>query len=156
MMNKIIVLLVVVITVLLTFWSMKSVEVIDVHMSDAGYSNIVVSHLPYTDKSRIEWWLENQKGFEDKYKIPSPSKYGSYNIAVWGIGDGYINFERNYKKDLYCFGDMKADKNCIEKNLLLTIRKGVDGKTIFTIGINGETYVLNGDEIVKVQKNKNW
>nr|WP_244987214.1 DUF943 family protein [Winslowiella toletana] len=67
-----------------------------------------------------------------------------------------IDDEESYKNDLYCFNAMKTNRNCIRKNLLLTIRKGVDGKTKFTIGIDGDAYVLDNNKILKIQQNKNW
>ncbi|MFS2224953.1 DUF943 family protein [Pantoea sp. B65] len=131
----------------LNFWSLRAVNIIDIH-SAREYSQIIVDHLPFTDKEKIEWWLKNQQEIMKKYNIPHSYKDGSYNITIWNIGDGYLNSDEYYRKDLLCFSDMKDKRNCIEKKLLLTIEKSANNKIYFSIGYSGNIYTFENNKII--------
>ncbi|MFX4316237.1 DUF943 family protein, partial [Enterobacter sp. 63] len=63
---------------------------------------------------------------------------------VWDVGDGYLR--DSPREDYFCFPDMKAEKNCIEKNELLEVafRFPEDNRISFIVGDN--LYVMNNKD----------
>jgi len=109
--------------------SLRPVEIIAVHY-DGNFSHILVRNFPFTDKGKINWWLKNKEILKEKYKIPSPSPYGSFTVNFWDFGNGY---KEEDKYDRRCFDDMKTNKNCIDKNLIFSIKRIKDSHTLFIV-----------------------
>ncbi|WP_016593924.1 DUF943 family protein, partial [Yersinia pestis] len=60
------------------FWLLlHPVEIVSVHQRN-DYSDVLVRNFPLTDKSKINWWLENRDMLKDKYSIPKPASDGFY------------------------------------------------------------------------------
>ncbi|MCS5450220.1 DUF943 family protein [Enterobacter huaxiensis] len=116
------------------------VKIIDVHRStnSLGYDDIIVGHFPLTDRGRINWWLSQRDMLKKKYNIPSGQEFF---LTVWDVGDGYLR--DSPREDYFCFPDMIAEKNCIEKNKLLAVdaRFSDDNKVNFIIDDN--KYIMN-------------
>ncbi|MBP2168108.1 hypothetical protein J2125_001300 [Erwinia toletana] len=133
------------------FWSLRPVNVIGVHYHN-DFSYVIVDHLPFTDKAKVNWWLDHQQEFREKYHIPAPSESGNFDVSVWAAGKGYLNYDQSYKQDLLCFKDMESQDNCIEKNLLLTIKNIPGQKVYFVIGFHDSVYQPDNDKrLIRVQ-----
>lgn len=125
-------------------WSLRHVNIIHASAKTPGGSAIVVDHFPYTDRDRIHWYLDHRKELQEIYGVPGKDEY---SILIWGIGEGFLNPEKNYKRDLYCFMDIHEKNNCIEKNLYLKVRLFKNGdeikKEVFEIGYSGYSYSVD-------------
>ncbi|WP_414147377.1 DUF943 family protein [Erwinia sp. BNK-24-b] len=105
-----------------SFLNRQDVTVIDAHY-DGHTAQIIVDRLPFSKSAKIDWWLSNQGKIRSKYRIPSGNK-GPFLIAVFAFGEGY---QEEGKEDRLCFNDIKPPRNCIDKNILMTIWRTRDG-----------------------------
>ncbi len=121
---------------------LKPVKIIAVH-NDGNYSAVLVTHFPYTDTGKIDWWHDNRDMLKNRYGIPRPSSDGNFTITFWLFGEGYMKRE---KYDRLCFNHMKTDKNCIEKNKVFSVSKGR----------NGGMQLMVYDGIYKTDNNGKW
>ncbi len=130
----------------LIWLTFRPVKIVSVH-KDENFSHVLVRNFPLTDKGKISWWIENKDILKENYNIPNPAPYGSFTVNFWDFGEGYKEEE---KHDRRCFDDMKTNKNCIDKNLLLSIKRIKYGNTLFIV-YDGDNYRLeeNGD-IIKI------
>ncbi|WP_016599009.1 DUF943 family protein [Yersinia pestis] len=120
---------------------------ISVHQRN-NYSDILVRNFPFTEKGKINWWLENRDMLKAKYSIPKPASDGFYTIIFWDFGDGY---KEEGKYDRLCFSDMNTTKNCIEKEKYMTIYKIKNDEPLFSF--DGNRYFLNeNNKIVKMKR----
>ncbi|WP_016585397.1 DUF943 family protein, partial [Yersinia pestis] len=127
--------------------SRHPVEIISVHQRN-NYSDILVRNFPFTEKGKINWWLENRDMLKAKYSIPKPASDGFYTIIFWDFGDGY---KEEGKYDRLCFSDMNTTKNCIEKEKYMTIYKIKNDEPLFSF--DGNRYFLNeNNKIVKMKR----
>lgn len=108
--------------------NLRPVKIIAVHKSD-NFSNILVDHFPLTVRGKIAWWQKNKAMLKSCYGIPDASSDGGYHVTFWLFGDGYME---QGKYDRLCFSDMKAKKNCIEKNKTLTVDNSKNTGIFFT------------------------
>lgn len=136
---------IIILLVAVKLWDMRGVTVIGGHKAQHGYSDVVVDRLPYSDKAKIEWWLKNRDSIHDKFALPEANEMGNYAVFVWGSADGYLEASKHPHEDLLCFEDMHVAANCIEKNLLLTIRKDGDEQPTFEIDNSNVIYQLSND-----------
>ncbi|WNJ79772.1 DUF943 family protein [Cedecea neteri] len=97
--------------------SLRPVEIVAVH-HDGNYSDVLVKDFPFTNRGKINWWLENKDMLKAKYDIPRPASHGGYTITIWMFGEGY---KAEGKYDRLCFDDMKTEINCIDKNSVFSI-----------------------------------
>ncbi|MFC0139467.1 DUF943 family protein [Erwinia mallotivora] len=127
--------------------SLRSVEIVAVHHRSSGFSDVLVTHFPPTDKGKINWWLKNKDMLKDKYGIPKPDSDGYFYVTFWLFGEGY---KKGGKYDRLCFDDMKTKVNCIEKDSVFSVDKSRNMGVMFTL-YDGDNYRLghNGD-IIKV------
>ncbi|AHK19378.1 membrane protein [Yersinia similis] len=129
------------------FWvSRHPVEIISVHQRN-NYSDVLVRNFPFTDKGKINWWLENRDILKAKYSIPKPASDGFYTVIFWDFGDGY---KEEGKYDRLCFYNMKSSKNCIDKNSLIIISNNKNNVMSFTF--DSGIYQLKNGEIVKMKR----
>lgn len=147
--KKTIFLLFLAVCVLVGYWfwlSLRPVEIIGVH-ENGNHSYVLVKNFPFTDRGKINWWLENKNRLKDKYQIPKPATYGSYTIIFWLFDEGY---KEEGKYDRICFNDMPAPVNCIEKNAIFSINKSTNLGTIFTV-YDGDNYRVKDGKIIIVK-----
>lgn len=136
--------------VLLVYWfwlSLRPVEIVAIHHRSSGFSDVLVTSFPPTDKGKIKWWLKNQNMLKDKYAIPKPDSNGYFYVTFWLFGKGY---KEEGKYDRLCFNDIKTKINCIEKDAIFSVDKSRNMGLMFTV-YDGDNYRLdlNGD-IIKV------
>ena len=96
-----------------------SVQVVAVH-HDKYTAEILVDRLPESEKARIEWWLHNKKIIMSHYGIRPIDSGGPDYITIYQFGIGYLPAG---KEDLLCFSDIKSERNCIDKNILMTVSR---------------------------------
>ncbi|QJW56833.1 hypothetical protein HL670_03730 [Serratia plymuthica] len=126
--------------------SQRTVEIIAVHQRHE-ISSILVNNFPFTDRGRIAWWFKNKDMLKNRYGAPRPDRDGSFTIIFWNFGDGY---KEEGKSDRLCFENMKAVKNCIEKERYMTIYKFNNEEPFFSF--DGKRYIANAKgEIVKIK-----
>lgn len=64
---------------------------------------------------------------------------------IWDYGSGYevyreASFLEFYRPDYFCFEDMTADENCLDKgNILMDVKMDASGRINYDIGL--KTYV---------------
>jgi len=130
-----------IIAVILLAWiNLRPVEVVAVHQDDE-FAYILVRNFPLTDRGKIAWWLAHANELKEKYAFPRPGPYGLYSISFWDFKDGY----KEDAFDLFCFSDMKTRKNCIDKNVVLSVDNAIDGTVFFTT--DNDTYTLKDGKI---------
>ncbi|MGV3345160.1 DUF943 family protein [Enterobacteriaceae bacterium LUAb1] len=127
----------------------RPVAIVAIHIDD-NFSDVLVKRFPFTDKGKINWWLENKDILKKRYDIPRPSLSGYFTITFWDFGDGYKKQQEKY--DRLCFDDMETDANCIEKNAIFIISNDRDNRIYFTV--DNRRYMLQKEG--KVIKLKNW
>lgn len=117
---------IIVITALLAFFyfyiNRQDVIVIGTHYN--GHSaEVLVDRLPFSDAAKIYWWEKNQDAIRSKYHIPAGDA-GPFLIVVYAFGEGY---KEEGKEDRRCFDDVKPPRNCIDKNMLMSIMTTREG-----------------------------
>ena len=130
-MKKIICLLLIII-ILIGFYLWRdnvSVNIIAIHQTKYT-AEIVVDRLPLTERSLIKWWAGNRKEIESKYRIASLENGGPDYITIYKFGDGY---KKEGKEDRLCFPNVEPPRNCIDKNILMTIWRTRDGGIKYNI-----------------------
>jgi len=130
------------------FWWLASppVKIIAVHQED-NFSEILVKNFPFTDKGKINWWLENKDSLKINYKIPYPSSSGNFYVSFWDFGEGY---KEEGKYDRRCFNDMNTLENCIDKNSVFSVENTRNKEIIFTV-YNGRYLMKNDGNIIKLK-----
>jgi hypothetical protein len=118
-------------------------EVVLVH-NEKEMTVIVAKDFPFTQTGRIRWWKENERIIKEKYHIPNRNDGSVYYIAILDINHGlkkvseadYTSWYSLSKDDLFCFDEIKSERRCIEKNVLMEITVGLDGSIgyIFEVG----------------------
>ncbi|MBH1932521.1 DUF943 family protein [Serratia rubidaea] len=117
----------------------RTVKIMDAHHGQYT-AQILVDHLPWSHSASINWWLKNQSSILKQYNIPSADADGPIFITIYAFGDGY---KEAGKKDRRCFDEMQATKNCIDKNILMSVRRTRDGDTEFSF--DDVAYLRNQD-----------
>lgn len=136
--------------VLLSYWlwlSLRPVEIIAVHHRSSGFSDVLVTSFPPTDKGKITWWLKNKDMLKDKYGIPKPDGNGYFYLTFWLFGEGY---KKEGKFDRLCFTDMAPPVNCIEKDRVFSISFSKNRGTIFTVN-DGEYSMTRQGKVRKLK-----
>ncbi|MGF9659397.1 DUF943 family protein [Pantoea agglomerans] len=136
--------------VLLSYWLwlfLRPVEIIDVHHRSSGFSDVLVTNFPPTDKGKINWWLKNKDMLKNKYDIPMPERNGYFYTTFWIFGEGY---KEEGKYDRLCFVDMSPPVNCIEKDRVFSISSSKNRGTIFTVN-DGEYRMNKEGKIIKIK-----
>ncbi len=140
------------IVALYNLWTLRTVTVF--YVSAKKGNNIVVDHLPLTDRDRIHWFREHKQEFKEKYNL-----YHMFDrkIYIWDIGNGFTNNQLSPHADLYCFDEMNAEKNCIEKNLLFVAETNSDGRETYYIGGMGTlSYTLSSDGAISMHRDEHF
>lgn len=136
--------------VLLGYWlwlSLHPVEIVAIHHRSSGFSDVLVTSFPPTDKGKINWWLKNKDTLKDKYDIPKPDSDGYFYVTFWLFGEGY---KKEGKYDRLCFDDMKIKVNCIEKDAVFSVDKSRNMGVMFTVYDGGNYRLDHNGDIIKV------
>lgn len=118
----------------------RLVHVINVHFNRYT-AQVLVDHLPVTKHAKQNWWFENKDKIFAKFKVPSRDDGGPSSITVFAFGEGY---QESGKEDRLCFDDMAPPKNCIDKNILLTIDLTGEGDTRIGFERSYRVFLKNG------------
>ncbi|WP_250318470.1 DUF943 family protein [Rosenbergiella gaditana] len=98
------------------------VSVVDAHY-DGRTGQVIVDKLPFLESDKISWWNESKENIMRKYNIPS-GQNTPFLITIYAFGDGYKEEE---EEDRRCFQNIKPPKNCIDKNIIMSITRRRDG-----------------------------
>lgn len=120
------------------------VKIIAIHKDN--YAPVVVfDRLPLPDAKKIAWWRDESKNIltnEDDAQIHNRA----LNYYIYRFGEGY---QESGKEDRLCFDDMKAPKNCLDKDILMIVRYRKNGDIQFDI--DDDAYILRqSGELKKV------
>lgn len=122
----------------------SQVKIIAVH-KDNYAPVVVVDRLPLSDAKKIAWWRDESKNIlanEDDAQIHNRA----LNYYIYRFGEGY---QESGKEDRLCFDDMKAPKNCLDKDILMIVRYRKNGDIQFDI--DDDAYILRpSGELKKV------
>ena len=116
----------------------EPVEIVAVHKNKV-VSNVLVKNFPVTDRGKLDWWQKNHAWLKEKYGVPEFAQDGSFSVWFWRFGDGYKKLPTHDFRlsvntpQFLCFREMKTEKNCIEKDPLLTVDTGSDGSIYYTL-----------------------
>lgn len=120
------------------------VKIIAIH-KDNYAPVVVVDRLPLSDAKKIAWWRDESKNIlanEDDAQIHNRA----FNYYIYRFGEGYQELG---KEDRFCFDDMKAPKNCLDKDILMIVRYRKNGDIQFDI--DDDAYILRqSGELKKV------
>lgn len=120
------------------------VEIVAVHENN-NHSYVLVKKLPFTDRGKINWWLEKKMCLKIRIKFLNLTQMVSLLLS-FGILVRVIKKEGKY--DRLCFDDMKPPINCIEKDKVFTVSNGRNMGLSFTT--NNEIYrIKKSGKIVK-------
>lgn len=129
-------------TALYNLWTLRKVNVLYIDSYKDVMLDMVVDHLPLTDKGRIEWFLENKNQLQKNHP---EFNQNTVEIIFLGIGEGFMSLRENPHEDLLCYDSLKQEKNCIEKDVLMVVDFYTNGVTDFDIGFGGPGYRVSGD-----------
>lgn len=129
------------------WFNQRNVHIIDIHRN-AYTAEILVDHLPLTEADSIEWWIKNKRDILTKYNIPEREAGGPDYITFYAYGEGY---QEEGTADRLCFDDIKPPKNCIDKDILMTISHNRNGEVRFSFSESIYIETKNG-EIKKMAK----
>lgn len=136
------------------FWTLRPVEVLHVDSDAGGTVVVVVDHMPWTDKEKIDWYLSRREALQKKYPLYD-NNWHSYYIA--DIGDGFTNYNKSPGEDLLCFSTLKNDDNCIIKKYFLIIDEFSYKNTRFYVSGDETAYQLTPDKKLEfVQHDEGW
>lgn len=113
----------------------SQVKIIAIH-KDNYAPVVVVDLLPLSDAKKIAWWRDESKNIltnEDDAQIHNRA----LNYYIYRFGEGY---QESGKEDRLCFDDMKAPKNCLDKDILMIVRYRKNGDIQFDI--DDDAYIL--------------
>lgn len=120
------------------------VKIIAIHKDNCA-PVVVVDLLPLSDAKKIAWWRDESKNIltnEDDAQIHNRA----LNYYIYRFGEGY---QESGKEDRLCFDDMKAPKNCLDKDILMIVRYRKNGDIQFDI--DDDAYILRpSSELKKV------
>ena len=72
--------------ILFSYWiwlSLRTVEILGIHHRSSGFSDVLVTNFPLTDKAKINWWLKKKDILSDNYGIPKPDRNGHFYVTFW-------------------------------------------------------------------------
>jgi len=117
-------------------WRMAQPVQVDAIHKDGSHSNILVTHFPFTDRGRIEWWEKNKARLITEYGIPEPDNDGDYTVLFWAWDGVYRKYGSVYEdSDLRCFEDKKDEARCIIKSdIPLHVSRSRHGRLTYYIG----------------------
>jgi len=126
------------------FFKTVPVKIIAIH-KDNYAPVVVVDQLPLSDAKKIAWWRDESKNIlanEEAAQI----HHRALNYYIYRFGKGY---QAPGKEDRLCFDDMKAPKNCLDKDILMIVRYRKNGDIQFDI--DDDAYILRpSGELMKV------
>lgn len=129
-------------TAFYNLWTLRPVRILYVDSFQGMSVNIVVDHLPWTDKDRIKWYLEHKKMLQMKYPVFTEN---TSRIVFFEAGAGFVSFRENPHEDLRCFEDIKSEKRCIPKDIALVVNVDAPGIVDFITDFSGTTYQILGE-----------
>lgn len=124
----------------------------------ASHVSVLVSNFPWTDRGRINWWLQNKERIKIQFGIPAPDADGSFEIVFWAWDGIYrIDHGADEDSDLRCFNDMQEKANCIVKNdIPLQVSRLKSGITIFDIGWDDRRVYSQSKEGDEPKRRRDW
>ncbi|EJT9340264.1 DUF943 family protein [Salmonella enterica subsp. enterica serovar Carswell] len=133
----------IILSVFMSCWLSRPVEIIGVHYYSDEKINIVARHFPFTDQGKLDWWRKNEKFIIAKYNLPE----SHFSVNVWNFGEGYQKLSPYVQEDeFYCFSDIKSESKCIKKDLYMSAESGGNYHRIFLLSDSGYFYQRRKDD----------
>jgi len=126
-------------------WTLRPVNIIYTYSDAGGVVMLVVDHLPWTDRDKINWYLSRQQQIKSNH--PLIDDYHTYYVA--DIGNGFTNYQNSPHEDLFCIPTIKTEKNCIAKNYLLIVDEQPYRNTRYYITTSGSEYELTPENKIE-------
>lgn len=127
-------------------WTLRPVDILHVD-SDAGSTVVlVVDHLPWTDRSKIDWFLARRENLRSKYPLYNE---GWHRYYIMGIGNGFTNHESNPHEDLLCFPVINSLNKCVIKDYLLIVDEYQNRNTQFYVSKADSEYQMTPDKKIE-------
>lgn len=100
---------------------------------------IAVKGLPYSAKSKLDWWLDNKNLLISKYQLDFNNPKEQPSIYIYNFGDG---FKKEEIKDRLCFDNVPSPKNCIDKDIIMVISQLRNGN--IKLAVDGDVFIQDG------------
>ena len=120
-------------------WTLRPVNILHVDSDGDGVVVLVVDHMPWTDRDKIDWYLAHREEIRSKYPLFDEIKQSYY---ILGVGDGFTNYERSPHEDLRCFTVIDSNNYCVIKDYLLIIDEYTNENTRFYVSEGKVEYQL--------------
>ncbi|KFC07487.1 hypothetical protein GTGU_01871 [Trabulsiella guamensis ATCC 49490] len=112
------------------FWTLRPVSILYVYSDGYGIVNLVVDHMPLTDRGKIGWYLAHREYIQSTYPLFPEIRHRYY---VTNVGEGFTNQENSPHEDLRCFPAIDSKKNCVIKDYFLIVDENVNENTRFYV-----------------------
>lgn len=131
---------------LYNLWTLRTVKMLYVY-SDAGSTvAVVVDHLPWTDRDKINWFLAQKETLKIKYPLFDDAYHTYY---IMSVGNGFTNYDKSPHEDLLCFPTINDNDNCIVKEHILIVDDFPDDRTIFYVSPDWVGYQFTSEKILE-------
>lgn len=109
-------------------WTIRPVNILYVYSNEGITVTLVVDHMPWTDREKIDWYLARRDELKRKY--PSYDNTWQYYYII-DISDGFTNNEKSPHEDLFCIPTIQNENNCVVKNYFLSVYENPYSNTRF-------------------------
>ncbi|ARJ43590.1 hypothetical protein B1H58_17105 [Pantoea alhagi] len=125
---------------------LRPVEIVAAHHKN-GFTDLLVKNFPFTDRGKINWWLENHAMLKEKYNAPYLDEDGTFWATIFLFGDGY---QKDIIDERLCFDEIKSELRCIDKNAVMTVFSNRYNQVFFRVS-KGKYILRKNGEIDKVE-----
>lgn len=109
-------------------WTIRPVNILYVYSNEGITVTLVVDHMPWTDREKIDWYLARRDELKRKYP-PYDNAWQYYYII--DISDGFTNNEKSPHEDLFCIPTIQNENSCVVKNYFLSVYENPYSNTRF-------------------------
>ncbi|MFT1055496.1 DUF943 family protein [Enterobacter hormaechei] len=127
-------------------WTLRPVNILHIDSDGGSAVVLVVDHLPWTDRGKIDWFLARREEVRSKYPLYNE---GWHRYYIMGIGDGFTTHESSSHEDLLCFPVINSHNNCVIKDYLLIVDEYQNRNTQFYVSDADIEYQMTPDNKIE-------